>query len=108
MGTHLKTIPLILAGLLLAACSKQEAANPADAVARRTCMDTIESRATKRDSVAYGDEVAVGRTRPDGQLDVTIKFSAKNDIGVASYIIANCVTSADGKTLVSIATKEGR
>lgn len=108
MGNHLKTIPLILLALTLTACSQKDAANPLDSVARRTCMDTIESRATNRDSVAYGDDVPVGRSKPNGQLDVTVKFSAKNEIGMASHIIANCVVSADGKTLVSIATKEGR
>ncbi|QYF92692.1 hypothetical protein KY495_18430 [Massilia sp. PAMC28688] len=104
----MKTVPLIMLALTLAACSRQEAANPLDSVARRTCMDTIESRATNRDSVAYGDDMPVERSKPDGQMNVTVKFSAKNEIGMASNIVANCVVSADGKTLVSIATKEGR
>ena len=105
----MKTLPLIFLALAttLSACSRQEAANPLDAAARRTCMDTIESRATNRASLSYRDDEPVGRTKPDGQLDVLIKFSAKNDIGIASHIIANCVVSADGKTLVSIATREG-
>lgn len=104
----MKTNALILAALLLSACSKQDTVNPLDSAARRTCMDTIESRATNRSSVAYGDEAPVGRTKPNGQLDVTVKFSAKNEIGMASHIIASCVVSADGKTLISIATREGR
>lgn len=104
----MKTFPLIFLALatMLGACSKQEPANPLDAAARRTCKDTIESRATNRASLSYRDDEPVGRTRPNGQLDVTVKFSAKNDIGMASHIIANCVVSADGKTLVSIATRE--
>jgi hypothetical protein len=104
----LKTAPLILLALALTACSKQANENPLDSVARRTCMDTIESRATNRDSVAYSDAMPVGRSKPNGQMDVTVKFSAKNEIGMASQIIANCVVSADGKTLVSIVTKAGR
>ncbi len=103
----MKTYSLILIALALTACSRQEAANPVDSVARRTCMDSIESRATNRDSVSYRDDLPVSRTKPNGQLDVTVKFSAKNEIGMASHIIASCVVSADGKTLVSIATKEG-
>lgn len=108
-GNHLlKTLPLILLASALTACSQQTPSNPLDAVARRTCMDTIEARATNRTSVAYGDEQPVGRTKANGQLDVKIKFSAKNEIGMASHIIANCVISADGKSLVTILTKEGR
>lgn len=104
----MKSIPLVMLALSVVACSSKEAVNPVDALARQTCKNTIESRATNRDSVAYGDEAPVGRGKANGQLDVTVKFSAKNEIGMASHIIASCVVSADGKTLVSIATKEGR
>lgn len=108
-GDIMKYAPLLLA-LVLTACGKTEApANPVDAVARRTCMDTIEARATNPKSIAYAkDEQAVGRSKPDGKLDVTVKFSAKNELGIASSLVASCVVSADGKTLADIQVKDGR
>jgi hypothetical protein len=41
------------------------------------------------------------------QLDLTLKFSAKNEQGMASNLIARCVVSADGKKLVNIDVREG-
>jgi hypothetical protein len=101
---------LLILVLLLAACGKPAApANPVDAVARRTCMDTIEARATNPKSLAWvGDDAPVGRTRADGKLDVSIKFSAKNEINIASSLLASCVVSPDGKTLVEIQVKDRR
>lgn len=109
-GDIMKYAPLLLLALVLTACGKTEApANPVDAVARRTCMDTIEARATNPKSIAYAkDEQAVGRSKPDGKLDVIIKFSAKNELGIASSLVASCVVSADGKTLADIQVKDGR
>ncbi len=106
----MKTTSLLFILLGLAACSKSGPADtPAEAAARRTCMDTIESRATNKKSISYlGPETAVGHTKPNGHLDVAIKFSAKNEIGMASTVLANCTVSADGKTLVDIQTRDSR
>ena len=98
---------LFLCALALAGCSKSSApASPLDTAARRTCMDTIEARAINRNSVAYrSDDPAVSKDAK-GQLAVSIKFSAKNEIGMATTMVAKCTVSADGKTLVDIAVKE--
>lgn len=106
----MKTFVLPLLALALTACGKPEApANPVDAAARRTCMDTIESRATNRKSISYTDDApAVARQKANGQLDVTLKFSAKNESGLASFLVAQCVVSPDGKTLVGIQVKDSR
>lgn len=95
--------------LALAGCDKTTPDTPQEAQARQTCKSTIEARATKPESVAYpGDPLPVGHSKPNGQLDVTIHVSAKNEIGMASPLVANCVVSADGKTLVDIQVKNKR
>lgn len=104
----LALLPFVLA---LAACGKPAVPdNPLDAAARRTCMDTIESRAINRKSIAYGsdDPIPVVHKPANGQLEVAIKFSAKSEQGIASSLMARCVVSADGKTLVDIAVKDSR
>lgn len=100
---------LFIVTLALTACGKTAAPVSAlDTAARRTCMDTIESRAINRNSVAYiGDQAPVSKTAK-GQLDVPVKFSAKNEIGMATSMLAHCTVSPDGKTLVDIAVKESR
>ena len=95
--------------LALAACAKTTPDTPQEAQARQTCKSTIEARATKPESISYpGEALAVGHSKPNGQLDVTIHVSAKNEIGMASALVANCVVSADGKTLVEIQVKDKR
>lgn len=100
---------MLLLVVALSACGKSAPpASPLDTAARRTCMDTIESRATNRDSISYlGDDPAVAKNAK-GELAVSIKFSAKNEIGMASTMTAACTVSADGKTLVDIAVKAAR
>jgi hypothetical protein len=97
----------ILFTLALAACGKTAApVDPLDVAARRTCMDTIESRAINRNSITYTtDDPAVSKDAK-GQLKVAIKFSAKNEIGMASALQAQCTVSPDGKSLVDIAVKD--
>ena len=106
----MKTPSLLLIVLALASCAKSGASDtPVEAAARRTCMATIEGRATKPESIIYHENSQpVGHTLPNGQLDVTIKFSAKNEIGMASTMSAKCVLSADGKTLAEIQVKDAR
>lgn len=100
---------MILVAIVLAGCGKSAApTDPLDAAARRTCMDTIESRAINSKSVSYTDKDPAITKNPKGQLQVSIDFSAKNEIGMASRMVAKCVVSADGKTLVDIAVKETR
>ena len=101
---------LLLILLALAACGKPGPSDtPVEAAARRTCMSTIEGRATKPNSVTYlENKQPVGHTRANGELDVVIKLSAKNEIGMASTLLASCVLSADGKTLVEIQVKDMR
>lgn len=100
---------ILIAAIVLTACGKTAApVNPLDAAARRTCMDTIEARATNRSSISYlSDDVPVAKNAK-GQLDVSIKFSAKNELGMASTLLARCTVSADAKTLLDIAVKESR
>ena len=100
---------MFLAVIVLAGCGKTGTpASPLDAAARRTCMDTIESRAINRKSVDYANEDPAITKDAKGQLLVSIDFSAKNEIGMASRMVAKCVVSPDGKTLVDIAVKETR
>lgn len=100
---------MLLLVVILAGCGKSTApVSPLDAAARRTCMDTIESRATNRKSVSYMDEDPAITKDVKGQLQVSIAFSAKNEIGMASRMVATCVISPDGKTLVDISVKETR
>ena len=100
---------MFLAVLALAGCEKSAApVSPLDAAARRTCMDTIEARATNPKSVSYTSDDAAVSKNAKGELVVPVKFSAKNEMGMASSMVANCVVSSDGKTLIDIAVKEGR
>ena len=101
---------LFLSLIALAGCSKTGTTDsPLDVAARRTCMDTIESRAINKNSISYHseDNKPVNKAS-DGKLDMTLKFSAKNEQGMASNLIARCVVSADGKTLINIDVREGR
>lgn len=100
---------MLLAVIALAGCGKTgESLSPLDTAARRTCMDTIESRATNAKSVNYTNKDPAIAKDAKGQLQVSIDFSAKNEMGMASRMVANCLVSADGKTLVDIAVKENR
>lgn len=102
---------LLLPLIVLAGCSKTGAADsPLEIAARRTCMDTIESRAINKNSISYRDDdkKSAVHKASDGQLDLTLKFSAKNEQGMASSLIARCVVSADGKKLINIDVREGR
>ncbi len=104
----MKTL-MVLTALALVACDK--AATPLDPLqtsARRTCMDTIEARAVNRSSVSYSADNPAPTKDGQGQLQVALKFSAKNEIGGASSMLAQCLVSADGKTLVSINVTEPR
>lgn len=102
----MKTL-MVLCALVLAGCGKTAPPlGPLDAAARKTCTDTIESRATNRSSVHYiGEDPAVAKNAR-GELEASVKFSAKNEIGIASTMLAKCTVSADGKTLVNIAVKD--
>ena len=90
----------ILMSVALAACGK--AASPADPfhpAAITTCKSTIESRAVNRNSSTYiANDTPVSKDAK-GQLNVSLKFSAKNEIGMASTMQAQCVVSPDGKSL---------
>ena len=98
---------LFVCAIALAGCGKTAAPVSAlDAAARRTCMNTIEARAINRSSVAYGSDNAPVAKNAKGQLLVALKFSAKNEIGMATAMLAQCTVSADGATLVEIAVKD--
>ncbi len=99
----------ILFSVALVACGKAAApADPLHAAAITTCKNTIASRAVNRNSITYiGNDTPIGKDAK-GQLNVSIKFSAKNEIGMASTMQAQCVVSPDGKSLVDIAAKESR
>ena len=100
---------MVLLALALTACGKVGApADPLDAAARRTCMNTIESRAVNRDSLAYIENETPAVKNAKGQLDLSIKFSAKDEIGKASTMLARCIVSPDGKTLAEITVKDSR
>lgn len=99
---------MFLSVLVLAGCNKVGApADPLHAAARQTCVGVIESRAIDPKTVDYLDD-PVFATNAKGQIDVSIKFSAKNEIGKASTMLAKCTVSADGKSLVEIAVKDSR
>ena len=100
---------ILLIAVIMSACSKTAApVAPVDALAKRTCKDTIASRATNSKSVSYpGDEMPVTKT-VNGQRIVSLKFSAKNEIGMASTMLAACTVSPDGKSLLNIAVKDSR
>lgn len=78
--------------LALLACGKPAVADtPLEAAARRTCMDTIEARATNRKSIAYLSDTPTPVTHgAAGQMDVPVKFSAKNEAGSAVTMLASC------------------
>jgi hypothetical protein len=105
----MKYLTLLFAMLTLAACEKLQApSDPLHAAAVRTCKDTIESRAVNRKTLDYRKVDVAPGTAPGAQLIATINFSAKNEIGIASTMLARCVTSADGKTLMEITVKDSR
>jgi hypothetical protein len=95
---YLLLIPTIIA---LTACGKSTTpADPLHAMAVDTCKATIASRATNIRTLNYRSvDVKPGQ----GQLIVSIDFSAANEVGLTSSMLARCVTSADGKALVDIA-----
>ena len=100
---------MILAVIALAGCGKTgESLSPLDAAARQTCMNTIEARATNAKSVNYTNKDPAITKDANGQLLVSIEFSAKNEMGLASRMVAKCTVSADGKTLADIAVRENR
>jgi hypothetical protein len=100
---------VFLLPVVLVACGKASApADPLHEAAIATCKNTIESRAVNRNSITYiANDTPVSKDAK-GQLNVSIKFSAKNEIGMASTMLAQCVVSPDGKSLVDIAAKESR
>lgn len=82
----------------------------AEKTAIHTCWDAIEESATNRSSVEFHSFTSppVVRKMTNGQLDVFVKFSAKNGFGSESTSIARCVVSADGATLVEITAQDSR
>ena len=93
---------------LLLSCGKSAApVDPLDTAAIRTCKDTIEARATNKSSVSYLGEEALAKSA-SGLRNVSVKFSAKNEIGMASTMVAACSVTADGKALLNIAVKDAR
>ena len=100
---------MFLCALALAGCGKSAAlVDPAEASARSTCMATIESRAINRNSVSYSADDTRAVKNGKGQIGIDLKFSAKNEIGMASTMLAHCVVSPGGKSLLDIAVKEPR
>ena len=99
---------ILVCAVVLSACGKTGApGDPLDAGAVRTCKDTIESRATNKKTVSYiGDETVAKAA--NGQRTVSLKFSAKNEIGMASTMVAACSVTADGKSLLNLAVKDTR
>jgi hypothetical protein len=105
----MKNLTLLLAVLTLAACGKsQTPSDPLHAAAVRTCKDIIEARAVNRKTLDYRSVDVAPGTAPGTQLIATINFSAKNEIGIASTMLARCVTSADGLKLMEITVKDSR
>ncbi len=106
MKNHLYLLALVLT---VAGCSEKAAPLSAlDQTARQTCMSVIEARAVNRKSISYLGDVVAPVKDAKGQLTVLLKFSAKNEIGMASTMVAQCLVSADGKSMVDIVVKEGR
>jgi hypothetical protein len=100
---------LFLCSIALVGCGKSAAPLSAqDVAAYRTCKDTIEGRAITRDSVNYRSDDTPASKNAKGQLEVSVKFSAQNELRQVSTMLARCVTSADGSSLVDIAVKESR
>lgn len=107
----MKLLTLLLAVLALSACGKsQTPADPLHAVATQTCKNTIESRAVNRKTLVYRSVAVTPAAAPaeKGQWNVAIAFSARNEMGMAAAMMADCTVSADGKTLVSIFANERR
>lgn len=99
----------ILFSVALVACGKAGApADPLHEAAIATCKSTIESRAVNRNSISYISNDTPVSKDAKGQLNVPIKFSAKNEFGMASTMQAQCVVSPDGKSLVDISAREIR
>ena len=107
----MKNLILIAAVLALAGCEKViTPADPLHEAARRTCKNNIESRATNPKTINY---LSTNATHPvtktaKGELAFSLRFSARNEIGSPSTLLANCVVSGDGKTLVGITVKDTR
>ena len=82
----------------------------AEKTATHTCWDAIEESATNRSSVEFHSFTSppVVRRITNSQLEVFVKFSAKNGFGSESTSIARCVVSADGATLVEITAQDSR
>ena len=100
---------MFLCAIALVGCGKLSApVDPAEAAARSSCMATIESRAINRNSISYSADGAHAGKNAKGQIEIDLKFSAKNEIGMASTMLAHCVVSPDGKALVDISVKEPR
>lgn len=101
-----------VATLLTSGCGKSGApsVDPIETVARHACMDAIENAATNKSSVEFHSFTSppVVRKIANGQLDVFIKFSAKNAFGSESTSIARCVLSGDGKSLVEFNVQDSR
>ena len=107
----MKILTLLVASFTLAACGKSQApSDPLHGAAVQTCKGTIEARAINRKTVDYlkVDVAPAAAPATPGQLVASINFSAKNEIGMASTMLARCVTSADGKSLVEITVKDSR
>ena len=107
----MKLLPPLLAVLALSACGKsQTPADPVHAAAAQTCKTIIESRAVNRKTLVYRSVAVTPAAAPatQGQWNVAIAFSARNEIGMAAAMMANCTVSADGKTLVSMFANERR
>ena len=102
-------IAIFLLAAILAGCGKTSTpADPVDALAIGTCKATIEARATNSKSIAYlGDDLPVTKAA-NGQRTVSLKFSAKNEIGMPSTMLAACTVTPDGKSLLNIAVKDTR
>ena len=107
MMNKLTLLPLLLA---LAACGKPGVPDtPLEAAARRTCTDTIDARATNPKSITWlTDTPGPVKHGANGQMEVAVKFSAKDELGTAVTMLATCQVGADGKTLVNILVKDSR
>ncbi len=100
----MKTFTLLAAVLALSACDKLPApANALHAAAIKTCKQPVEARAVNPRTLAYLSTAVVPTA--NGQLDVTMRVSARNEIGTPFTLQAKCVVSGDGKSLVGITTQ---
>jgi starvation-inducible outer membrane lipoprotein len=97
------TLLLAVSVLALAGCDKVRAPrDPLHAAAIATCKAVIEGRAINKKTVSYR---TVDVSPVAGGLNVAINFSAKNEIGSAAFMLANCVTTPDGKAMTGITVK---